>query len=62
MLGGCPGGTPLAVPIDAEGADALFDAFAALPGLSPARLIEAVERTAGGRETIWSRPRRLGAP
>lgn len=56
------GGAALAVPVDAEGADALFDAFTALPGLAPLRLVEAVGRTGGGRETVWRRPRQLSAP
>ncbi|MCL3881856.1 hypothetical protein [Marivita sp. GX14005] len=32
------GGAPLHIPVTAEGADALFDAFASLPGLAPGRL------------------------
>ena len=52
-------GRSLAVPVDAEGADALFDAFAALPGLTSARIVAAVERGGAERETVWHRPRRL---
>ena len=47
-------GAALAIPVDAEGADRLIDAFAALPGLAPHRLIAALDR-AGGRETLWQR-------
>lgn len=39
-------GQALLVPLDASGAEALFDAFAALPGLSSADLVAAL--TAGG--------------
>ena len=48
-------GPGLAIPVDAEGADDLFDAFARLPGLPPPNLTRALERT-GGRETLWQRP------
>ncbi|GGL53757.1 hypothetical protein [Wenxinia marina] len=57
-----PGGPPLAIPVDAEGADGLFEAFTALPGLPSGRLVEALQKTGGGRETVWRRPRILPAP
>lgn len=48
----------LEIPADAKGADALFDAFAALPGLSPERLI-AVQRDAKGQSrVIWRKDAR----
>ena len=47
-------GPGLAIPVDAEGADDLFDAFARLPGLSPPSLTRALDRS-GGRETLWQR-------
>lgn len=50
-----PEGPPLFIPVDAVGADALFDAFAALPGLDPARLAGVAERPANGRVIVWSR-------
>jgi hypothetical protein len=52
-----PDGPPLAIPLDAAGAEALFDAFAALPGLDPARLAGAVARGGGG--AVWTRPARI---
>jgi hypothetical protein len=56
-----PDQRPLEIPVDAEGADALFDAFAALPGLRTGRLLS-VLRVAAPRETvIWRRDRALPA-
>lgn len=49
-------GMNVAVPVNAEGADKLFDAFAALPGLSPSALVAAQTGAPAGRETIWVRP------
>ncbi len=48
-------GPPLAIPLSADGAEALFDAFAALPGLDTARLVAAVERGDAGKQVIWTR-------
>ena len=45
----------LVIPIDAAGADALFDAFAALPGLNVDRLIRAVQSRTKGSQKLWSR-------
>ncbi|PWE32294.1 hypothetical protein DDZ14_11240 [Maritimibacter sp. 55A14] len=47
-------GPPLVIPVKALGADALFDAFAALPGLDPARLARAVDCPLPSRLVIWS--------
>lgn len=47
------GGNVLAVPIAAEGADQLFDVFSSLPGLSPARLLGALDGNARGPVTVW---------
>jgi len=52
-----PAGQMVEVPINATGADALFDAFAALPGLSAERLIAAVQSPPAGRLTLWEMPR-----
>jgi hypothetical protein len=49
----------LAIPVTAEGAEALFDAFAALPGLRRGRMIELLNSGAGDVVTVWSRPARL---
>lgn len=48
----------LDIPVDAVGADALFDAFTRLPGLNSARLLEALEKLEPGEITLWSRTRR----
>lgn len=39
----------LLIPLDAEGADALFDIFAALPGIRTTRLVAEVQRAMSGR-------------
>lgn len=36
-------GQAILIPLDASGADALFDAFSALPGLSSAQLVAAID-------------------
>lgn len=48
----------LVIPVDALGADGLFDAFAALPGLPMDRVVRAVQSRSRGSERIW---RRAGA-
>ncbi len=45
----------LVIPVHAAGADALFDAFAALPGLNVERLIRAVQSRTKGSQRLWSR-------
>ena len=49
------GGHYLHIPVDADGADALFEAFTSLPGLKVQRLLAALEDTSGGDIVIWSR-------
>jgi hypothetical protein len=59
-------GQTLLIPVDAAGADRLFDAFASLPGMDSAALVAALDSVAakGGRalsvasETrlVWTRP------
>ena len=54
---------PLSIPVNAAGADQLFDAFAALPGLQTGHLLAELER--GGRwpVVIWEHPdRRVARP
>lgn len=48
-------GQVLLIPIAAQGADKLFDAFAALPGIEMARLAAALDAPAEAG-VIWSRP------
>jgi len=52
-----PGGQVVQVPVNAAGADALFDAFAALPGLSSERLIGALQTPPQGLLLLWQAPR-----
>lgn len=49
-------GEVLLVPVDAAGAEKLYDAFAVLPGIDMARLVAAIDR---GVETLplWTRTR-----
>ena len=50
------GAQPLTIPVSASGADALFDAFVALPGVEPSRLLAALNRNpAQGTTTVWRR-------
>ncbi|MCB1311317.1 MAG: hypothetical protein KDK29_05220 [Sedimentitalea sp.] len=53
-----PGQPPLYVPVNAEGAEALFDAFSALPGLRTERMLAELAAQGRGRVVIWQR----GAP
>ncbi|MHA6346251.1 hypothetical protein [Roseivivax sp. CAU 1761] len=48
-------GPALHVPVNAEGADALFDAFAALPGLGTERVLRALDRPGRAPLTLWRR-------
>lgn len=53
-----PGQPPLQVPLTAEGADALFDVFAALPGIRTDRMLEEMRRSPRAHTTvIWEKPR-----
>lgn len=50
------GGQRVAVPVNADGADALFDLFASLPGIRTADMLAALEQSPTNRITIWNRP------
>ncbi|MHC0054239.1 hypothetical protein [Actibacterium sp. D379-3] len=53
------GAPPLAIPVSAAGAAALFDVFVALPGADPARILTALDRRpAEGTVTVWRRNHR----
>lgn len=52
-------GAPVLVPVSAIGAEALFDIFAALPGLDMAELLAALDAGGQGDRVIWRRPVRL---
>ncbi len=50
------GAPTLSIPVSATGADALFDAFVALPGATPARILAALDRRPHqGPVTVWRR-------
>lgn len=54
------GAQPLFIPVEAEGAEALFDAFVALPNAEPSRFLAALDRKPGqGGVTVWRRTGRL---
>ena len=48
-------GQMLVIPVDAAGADALFDAFTSLPGLGAMRLLSARRNPRMGTQTLWRR-------
>ncbi len=48
-------GPPLDIPHDAVGSDALFDAFATLPGLQSETLVRLLRSAQTGRVTVWRR-------
>ncbi len=53
-----PGAAPLMIPVTAEGAGALFDAFAALPGMRTARMLARMRGRSAHPVVVWQR----GAP
>lgn len=49
-------GQMLLIPVDAKGAEALFDAFASLPGIDMGRVVAALDgRRAAGLHLLWQR-------
>ena len=48
-------GLDAGIPVDAAGAEALFDAFTALPGLGAKRLLAARQTLRTGTQTLWRR-------
>jgi hypothetical protein len=52
-----PGQMDLHIPITADGADALFDAFASLPGIRTEHMLAQMKRPGGLPEMIWQRDR-----
>ena len=53
---------PLDIPVNAAGAEALFDVFAALPGIETEAMLLALHRNPGARTLIWERPRDVLPP
>jgi len=52
-------GQRLAIPINATGAEDLFDAFAALPGIDTQRMLDVLSRTPDAHTVIWQRDKPL---
>lgn len=52
---GQPGQPPLHIPVDAAGADALFDIFAALPGLRTERMLAQLQGQGLHPVVIWEK-------
>ncbi len=48
-------GALLTIPVNAAGADALFDAFTSLPGLSAEKVLAALRAEEEGSTRLWSR-------
>lgn len=53
-----PGQQDLYIPVNAEGTDQLFDAFAALPGIRTDHLLAALNKGADDVVVIWAKPPR----
>lgn len=51
-----PGQPDLCIPLNAEGAEVLFDVFASLPGLRTERMLSELARRADHPVPIWRRP------
>ncbi|SFB00091.1 hypothetical protein SAMN05421688_2248 [Poseidonocella pacifica] len=49
-----PGQPALHIPVNADGADALFDAFSQLPGLRTERMLAELRAGPGRPVTVWS--------
>ena len=50
------GDQTVAIPVNAAGAEALFDVFAALPGIRTGAMLAALEQTPTARVTVWRAP------
>jgi hypothetical protein len=48
-------GEALTIPVDATGADALFDVFASLPGLRTEAMLSKLEKNPADRVVVWQR-------
>ena len=53
------GGQSLAIPVNAKGAEALFDIFAGLPGIQTEKMLNVLQRTPDARVTVWSKSQPL---
>jgi hypothetical protein len=52
-------GMQIAIPINAAGADALFDVFATLPDIKTSVVLDVLSHTPDARATVWSRVKPL---
>lgn len=52
-------GMQIAIPINAAGADALFDVFATLPEIKTSAVLDVLSHTPDARVTVWSRVKPL---
>lgn len=52
-------GHALAIPVNAAGAEDLFDVFAALPDIKTTAVLDVLSRTPAARVTLWSREKPL---
>ena len=50
------GGQMIYIPVNAEGAEALFDVFAALPGIRTERMLDLLKNRPKEQVLIWQRP------
>ncbi|GFE50730.1 hypothetical protein So717_24830 [Roseobacter cerasinus] len=57
-----PGQPDLLIPVNAEGAEALFDAFATLSGLRTERMLNALQGADAHAIVIWQRAGEAAAP
>jgi hypothetical protein len=51
-----PGQPSLLVPVNAKGADGLFDAFSALPGIDIEKVLAMLKKKPKTRQLVWERP------
>lgn len=52
-------GQVVEIPVNAEGAEALYDAFASLEGINMQATVDVLSRTSTERVVIWQKERRL---
>lgn len=53
------GGQRIAIPVNATGAEELFDVFAALPGIKTATMLDVLSRTPDARVIVWGKVKPL---
>lgn len=53
------GGQSIAIPVNAQNADALFDLFGSLEGIQTAAMLDALSQTPDMRVTVWEKTRPL---